>query len=74
MQNYTNYKAIIMDDVSTDGSLELYKKYLAFYKIDKKRYVLIENKKRVGALANHYIGTLTQCSKDSIAIHLDGDD
>jgi len=43
MQNYTNYKVIIIDDASTDGTTEAYKKYLDFYKIDKKYYTLIRN-------------------------------
>jgi len=74
MQNYTNYKAIIIDDASTDGSILVYKEYLDFYKIDKKYYTLIENEKRVTALSNHYFATMVQCSKDSISIHVDGDD
>jgi len=74
MQNYTNYKAVIIDDASTDGSLEIYKKYFEFYKIDKKYYTLIENKNRVTALENHYLAAMNHCSKDSFAINLDGDD
>jgi len=41
MQNYTNYHVVIIDDGSTDNSLEIYKKYLEFYNIDKKYYTLI---------------------------------
>jgi glycosyltransferase involved in cell wall biosynthesis len=74
MQNYTNYKAVIIDDASTDGSLEIYKKYFAFYKIDKKYYTLISNPKKATAMTNHYFGTIFHCRKDSIVLNLDGDD
>ena len=49
-QNYTNYKAIIMDDGSTDGSYDIYQKYLEFYGIDPKHYVLIKNIKEGSTL------------------------
>jgi cellulose synthase/poly-beta-1,6-N-acetylglucosamine synthase-like glycosyltransferase len=37
-QNYTNYLAVIINDVSTDGSDEVYRKYLNFYNISKSVY------------------------------------
>ncbi len=40
-QNYTNYKVVIMNDKSNDGSDEIYRKYFAFHRIDKERYTYI---------------------------------
>lgn len=42
-QNYTNYFAVIINDASTDGSDELFRKYFQFYNISKTKYVYIEN-------------------------------
>ena len=42
-QNYTNYKVVIMNDASNDGSGELYRNFFRFYAIDKQRYMYIEN-------------------------------
>ena len=74
MQNQSNYKVVIIDDASTDGSIQIYKKYLDFYKIDKKYYTLISNTKKVAALSNHFFGALLQCEKNSIVLNLDADD
>ena len=40
-QNYSNYFLVVVDDASTDGSLEMYKKYFDFYKVDPQKYVLV---------------------------------
>jgi glycosyltransferase involved in cell wall biosynthesis len=40
-QNYTNYKVVIINDKSNDGSDEIYRKYFAFHRIDKERYTYI---------------------------------
>lgn len=34
LQNYTNYFVVIINDASNDGSDEIYRKYLDFYKTD----------------------------------------
>ena len=39
-QNYTNYFLVIINDASTDSCDEVYRKYLDFYGINKKNYVL----------------------------------
>lgn len=61
-QNYTNYFVVIIDDHSIDESLETYRKYLAFHRIDKKKYVLLSNRRREGALHNIYINSMKYCS------------
>ena len=73
-QNYTNYKAVIINDASTDGSDEVYRKYFEFYQIDKAHYTYIENQERITSLENLYLATINHCSKDSIVITLDADD
>lgn len=73
-QNYTNYKVVVINDASNDGSNEVYRNYFAFYAIDKQRYIYIENSRRTTALQNFYSGSLNHCSKDSIVVTLDADD
>jgi hypothetical protein len=34
-QNYTNYRLVLINDMSNDGSNEVYRNYFAFHKIDK---------------------------------------
>lgn len=74
LQNYTNYKVVIIDDVSSDGSREIYRNYFKFYKIDKKYYTYIENRQRVTALQNIYRASINHCSADSVVVTVDGDD
>lgn len=42
-QNYTNYRVILTDDASTDGTPEVIEKYLKFYDIPAEKVVLIKN-------------------------------
>lgn len=74
MQNYTNYFVVIINDASNDGSDEIYRKYLDFYKIDPQKYVYIENSERLTALENIYMATHYYCSEDSVVINMDADD
>ncbi len=41
LQNYTNFKIVIINDASSDGSGEVFRNYFKFYKIDKKYYTYI---------------------------------
>lgn len=71
-QNYSNYRAIYIEDRSPDGTYDAVKKYLAEH--DKQGIVtLIQNKKRLGAMANAYFGA-HMCKNDEIIVILDGDD
>lgn len=71
-QNYSNYRVIYTDDVSTDGTSD----YVEFYIDEKKvhsKIQLIKNKKKKGALGNYY-SAIHSCRPDEIIIILDGDD
>ena len=73
-QNYSNYRVVIVDDASSDGSDALYRDYLAFHAIDKQRYTYVENLLRLTTLPNLYFAALNHCANDSVVLHVDGDD
>lgn len=73
-QNYSNYRVVVIDDLSNDGSDDVYRNYFAFHRINKERYVYIENGKRSTALPNHYLAAMNHCPFDSIVVNIDGDD
>lgn len=73
-QNYSNYFAVIINDVSYDGTDLTYRKYFDFYNISKERYVYIENHRRKTSLENIYDAVHGHCSADSIVMLLDADD
>ncbi len=71
-QTYPNYRIIYIDDCSPDHTYNLVKKYVE----DKNffdKIILIQNQKRVGALANHY-KAIEMCDNNEIIVCLDGDD
>ena len=65
---------IIIDDASTDGSRNIYKSYLRFYKIDPDRYKFIINRKKSTALSNIYLNAIKHCSFDDVVVTVDADD
>ena len=71
-QNYSNYRVIYIDDVSSDGTSVLVENYIQKNKLTSK-IILIKNKERVGALANIY-KAIHLCLPKEIIIILDGDD
>jgi glycosyltransferase involved in cell wall biosynthesis len=73
-QNYSDYRVVVIDDLSPDDSSAVYQKYFAFHRIDKERYVYIENRRRVTALHNIYLASTNHCPTDSVAMIVDGDD
>ena len=73
-QNYTNYKVVLVNDASTDGTDELYRKYFEFYNIDPKKYVYVQNKIRVTALRNIYENSIKHCGLEDVVMTLDADD
>ncbi|MBS0605194.1 MAG: glycosyltransferase family 2 protein [Verrucomicrobia bacterium] len=71
-QNYENYRVIYLDDNSPDGTGGLVADYL-LEKDAEHRVTLIQNKQRVGALANIY-SAVWMCDPSEIVVTLDGDD
>ena len=70
-QSYDNYQCIIIDDCSSDKSLEIIKK-----EIDKNsKFVLVENTERKLALRNIYEAIeISNPNDEDIIVTLDGDD
>lgn len=74
LQSYTNWRAIIIDDASTDGTLEVIKQTLSTYP-NKNQFRLFVRNMNVGALENTVFGTNSICSNDEdIIVVVDGDD
>ena len=73
-QDYTNYKLVVVDDASNDGTGDLIDLFLARSKLPKERYALIRNKERMTAIPNIYRAITTECGRDDIAIIVSGDD
>ena len=71
-QDYSNYRVIYTDDVSTDGTGELVAAYIEKYGAQDK-ITLVKNKIRRGALYNLY-RMIHSCDNDAIVVTLDGDD
>lgn len=73
-QNYTNFYVVLIDDVSNDGSQELYRKYLDFYEISPQKYIFIANSQRKTALENIDIAIRKHCGDRQIFTLVDLDD
>ncbi|HEB42044.1 MAG TPA: glycosyltransferase family 2 protein, partial [Candidatus Dependentiae bacterium] len=71
-QDYSNYRVIYTDDVSTDGTGELVAAYIEKYGAQDK-ITLVKNKKHQGALYNLY-RMIHSCEDNAIIVTLDGDD
>lgn len=71
-QKYEKFRVIYLDDASTDGTADLVREYIRENKLED-RVELIENLRRVGALANIYRG-VWMCAPSDIVATVDGDD
>jgi glycosyltransferase involved in cell wall biosynthesis len=73
-QNYDNYQLTFIDDASTDSSYNVLKKCLEKYNYQKA--TVIQNKTRVGALANqiNVLKELVASNSENINVLIDGDD
>ena len=52
MQNYSSYKLLMIDDSSSDNSIEYIRDTVKKYPRVNNRLMLLEGYQRVGALAN----------------------
>ena len=71
-QRYDNYHIYIVDDCSTDETVAKLKAFLAIHERGDK-VTLIENKERLGAVANYY-AVISQLEDHIIVLNIDGDD
>ena len=71
-QDYDNFRAIYVDDGSTDKTGELVEKWIADNNFGDRIH-LIRNPHRVGAMQNLY-DIIHSCADNEIVIILDGDD
>jgi glycosyltransferase involved in cell wall biosynthesis len=71
-QQYHNYRIIYIDDNSTDGTRLMVEKLSKRFE-GARNFTFIQNKQRVGALANIYYA-VHNCKNDEIIVSLDGDD
>ncbi|MFA6066325.1 MAG: glycosyltransferase family 2 protein [Candidatus Babeliaceae bacterium] len=71
-QLYNNYRVIIIDDASTDGTGDILEQFISYYQLHDK-VILIRNQSRQGALANIYKAA-HMCDPYEIIVDLDGDD
>ena len=70
-QNYTNYECILIDDISTDNSLQIAKNYINH----DSKFKIVLNQEKKYALRNIYEGILSLNPKDEdVIVTLDGDD
>jgi hypothetical protein len=70
-QEYNNYTVTFIDDVSTDNSVDVFKRLTE----DDSRFKVIKNKKKKYALRNIEESIeLLQCDKNDVIIILDADD
>lgn len=73
-QDYDNYKLVLIDDASTDGSLKKVKALLATLPVNiQKKIKLTQNSANMGAVYNHW-HALQNVEDDSIVLLVDGDD
>ncbi len=70
-QEYQNYQCILIDDMSTDNTVEIVYREIA----DDNRFTLIENTEKAFALKNIYDAIqLSEAEDEDIIVTLDGDD
>ncbi|MCH9617844.1 MAG: hypothetical protein SP4CHLAM5_11870 [Chlamydiia bacterium] len=72
MQDYENFKAVYIDDASTDNTWELVNDYVKEKGFEDK-ITLIRNEKNVGAMSNWY-HLIHSLEDDDIVVTYDGDD
>lgn len=62
MQNYDNYRIVVIDDASTDGTGDEIKAYLEKQtKIKPHHYKVIQNAQNIGSSKNIHKAALEEC-------------
>jgi hypothetical protein len=73
-QEYSNYKMVIIDDMSKDRTSKLIARHLKWRNFPKDKVVLLRNKIHRTALENIYYAVHKYCDYNQIFYILDGDD
>lgn len=74
-QDYDNYRHILIDDCSTDNSLDVLNAVIAILPEDiRKKYTVISNRTNVGAVFNQIENIRALVDDRAIVMLLDGDD
>ena len=71
-QTYKHFRAVYINDCSSDKTGSLVDSYIASHNL-RKKFTVIHNKERRGALYNFY-HAITKCDPNEIIVVLDGDD
>jgi glycosyltransferase involved in cell wall biosynthesis len=75
MQNYRNYRIVVIDDASTDSTAKEVREYLQMQtKVKPDSYSVIENRQNQGSSSNMRHAALDNCMPDSVFLMVDGDD
>ena len=72
MQTYPHWKAVYIDDCSTDNTGELVEHYVKAMGLSKK-FKIVHNRENAGSMANCYKWIQRQ-EPNRVIVHLDGDD
>ena len=74
-QNYTNFHAVMTDDVSTDNStIGILKLVEEKYPRLSRRLTILRTKNFIGMLGNHDIEIRNFCREGELVVEVDGDD
>lgn len=73
MQNYPNWKIVVIDDMSTDGTAEAVQEMIDGYGMDEDKIKLIVNTEKKWEIANVLEG-MNYADDNDIICRLDGDD
>lgn len=75
-QVYQEYKVVLVDDCSDDGTVGLLRSYLAQqeYSALASRVIIVENTQRMYALYSRYLAITQYCGAHDIVVELDSDD
>jgi glycosyltransferase involved in cell wall biosynthesis len=73
MQSYKKFRVIYIDDASSDGTAQLVTSWIKTSPLSD-RFMLVENEKRKGKMANLCYAAHELCKNNDIIIELDGDD
>lgn len=67
-QNYTNYKIVIIDDHSDDGTGVLIQKYLRRHSVPPERVLIVRKGRREGSLASIYDAVHNHCRDYAVTL------